>query len=486
MDTKIRSSNTSTPDAAVESPVTSNEVASSAAVSAKRKLSQGRRLQIGAGALIALVVAAVLGNNLIASQYTPDGAVRSYLGAIQSSNAPAAWDQIEISAPASSATASLTDRAALQSALANAKPDFRSFDITSTSNPDASTAMVAVTFATSKGTRQANFVVKRSGDKRYVFYPIWRVLLTPNLLTFTLPKGSAGVSIDGKSLALPDGKSSVATLPLAHNVVFNSTPLLAQQAVAVDGFLSGNEAVAYSAKFTEPGMARVKAAVSGFFNDVCAKQTAPNPDRATCPQATGTSLSYSGQWHLVGDPTQDLAITSDADQNISAVGHFQMVFAYDEHLVQGTRHVPSGGTYTARMLLDDSHVTVGGITKLAAMPARQRPDGATDQAARDLGAKAFAQCAAISAETVGDCPQAAPDINIANVHWALNGDPISGSTVSYDGRSGLLTVHGSFSMSVSYTWFGSARNRSSYVTAYDASLFWDGQALQLITVDGAN
>ena len=121
-----------------------------------------------------------------------------------------------------------------------------------------------------------------------------------------------------------------------------------------------------------------------------------------------------------------------------------------------------------------------------ALPAIQRPAGASDQAAKDLVAKAFAQCAAVSAETVADCPQAAPDLIIANVHWGLNGDPVSGATVNYDGKSGLLTVHGNFSMSVSYTWFGSPRNRSSYITSYDASLFWDGQALQVITIDGAS
>jgi hypothetical protein len=39
-------------------------------------------------------------------------------------------------------------------------------------------------------------------------------------------------------------------------------------------------------------------------------------------------------------------------------------------------------------------------------------------------------------------------------------------------------------MSVSYIWFGNARSRSSYVTAYDAYLFWNGQSLQLITIAG--
>jgi hypothetical protein len=484
MGTKIQSANNSASEAAVDVPIEQMQDVASMANRAKPQLWQRRRLQIGAGILIALAIVAVLANNLIASQYSPEGALRAYLSALQSGNGSAAWNQIQVSASAGNATTTLTNQAALQAALATAKPDFRSFDITSTTNVDANTAQIAVTFDTSKGTKQARF--QRSGDKRFVFYPIWRVVLTPTLLTLTLPKGSAGVSIDGRSLALPAGKSTVAVLPMPHRVVFNSTPLLAQRAVAVDTFLTGDQIVAYQPALTDAGMAKVKAAVIDYLTNTCAKQTSGSPDATICPQATGAYLPYSGQWHLVGDPTQDLVITSDADQNFSAIGHFQMYFAYPEKGVNGTRQVPDGGGYRASLVLDGASVTVASVTKLDGLPALQRPAGASDQAVKDLVAKGFAQCAAISAETVANCPQAAPDVIIANVRWGLNGDPVSGATVAYDGKSGLMTVHGTFSMSVSYTWFGNARNRSSYITAYDASLFWDGQALQLITIDGAN
>jgi hypothetical protein len=487
MSTKIKSANGTAPEAAVGTSIEETDrMASSTRASATPKLSQRRRLQIAAGIVVALVIVGVLANNFVASQYTPEGALRAYLNALQSGNASEAWSQIQISASAGNPTATLTEQSALQAALATAKSDFRSFDITGTTIVDANTAQLAVTFDTSKGSKQAKILVQRSGDKRFLFYPIWRVVLAPTLLTLTLPKGVAGVSIDGRSLALPAGKSTVAVLPVAHKIVFNSTPLLAQQTVAVDTFLAGDQPVAYHPAFTDAGMSKARSAVTGYFNDVCIKQTTANPNSARCPQATGTYLPYSGLWHLVGDPTQDMAVASDADQNISAVGHFQMNFAYPEDGVQGTRQVATGGGYSAALLLDGSNLTVGNIAKLDGLPALQRPAGASDQAAKDLVAKGFAQCAAVSAETVANCPQAAPDAAIANVHWGLNGDPVSVATVSYDEKSGLLTVHGNFSMSVSYTWFGSARNRSSYVTAYDAYLFWDGQALQLITIDGAN
>src|SRR4029077_1169793 len=102
----------------------------------------------------------------------------------------------------------------------------------------------------------------------------------------------------------------------------------------------------------------------------------------------------------------------DADLNISAVGHFQMDFAYPEDGVQGAGQVPAGGGYSAALQLDGNNMTVARIAKLDGLPAVQRPAGASDQAAKDLVAKAFAQCAAISAEFVANCPQAAPDIII--------------------------------------------------------------------------
>jgi hypothetical protein len=87
---------------------------------------------------------------------------------------------------------------------------------------------------------------------------------------------------------------------------------------------------------------------------------------------------------------------------------------------------------------------------------------------------------------VADCPQAAPDVILTDVHWTLNGDPIAGATVRYDGATGLMTVHGHFSMAVSYRWFGYPKSGASYINSYDAQLFWDGQAMQLITIDGSS
>ena len=63
-------------------------------------------------------------------------------------------------------------------------------------------------------------------------------------------------------------------------------------------------------------------------------------------------------------------------------------------------------------------------------------------------------------------------------------DPIC-SQVSFDPKTGLITVHGDFSMSVTYVWLGSSESGHSLTNVYDGKLFWDGKALQLITIDGS-
>ena len=129
---------------------------------------------------------------------------------------------------------------------------------------------------------------------------------------------------------------------------------------------------------------------------------------------------------------------------------------------------------------------MSGIQAVTGLPALTRPTGATDQAATDLVAQAFKKCAAVSAENVADCPQQAPDAAISNVHWTLVGDVTSGATVSFDAVSGIYSVHGIFSMSVTYDFLDQFhRSGNSWVKAYNARLFWDGQGFQLVTIDGA-
>lgn len=436
-----------------------------------------RRNQIGAGLLVLILILGFVGNNLIARQYTPDGAVRQYLTALQSGDASTAWGVVQVAGPAQAPAAALIDKAAFQAALAASRPDLKNFDVTGTTNADAGTAIVSFSYGTSSGSRQGKFVVQRSGEKRLAFYPVWHLVITPATLEINLPKGSAGITIDGKALALPAGKSKVAVLPLAHEIQFNGTQMLATQTVAVDTFLALGQSVAYQPALTVAGTEKAKNAIKAYF-DGCAKQTSSNPDPQVCPQ--GANGQASGHWQLVGDPTQDLAIGVDPDLNIAGLGHYQMVFA------AGGSHAASAGGYSAAIVLAANDLAIASVQPIDGLPGLTRPSGATDQAAMALVGKALAKCATVQAESVPDCPQSPPYFGITSVHWKLTGDPLANATVTFDPNTGLFIVHGTYTMSVSYRLFGIPRSGTSWPSAYKAYLLWDGETLLLINIDGAN
>src|SRR5712692_4830353 len=123
---------------------------------ARPKLWQQRRYVITAAILLAAVVGAGLGNNFLARQYTPDGAVRQYLSALQSGNASDAWSVIQVSAPTQPVAATLTDQAAMQAALSAGKPDIKSFAMTGTT-ATGSVTIVSLSYDTATGTKQAKF-----------------------------------------------------------------------------------------------------------------------------------------------------------------------------------------------------------------------------------------------------------------------------------------------------------------------------------------
>jgi hypothetical protein len=460
------------PDQISSTPVT---------LKAKHPLWRRRRYQVSGAVVLVAVIAVFVANNFLAQQYTPEGAVRQYMAALQAGDAAKAWDAIQVAAPTAPVAATVADRASLQAAFSAGKPDIKDFVVTGTSQLDSTTTAVEVTYDTSAGSKQAKFLAQRSGQTHLGIYPVWHLLITPTILEITLPKGTSGVSIDGKQVALPQGTSSVAVLPVAHKLQFNGTAVLAAQMVSVDAFYSLAQLVTYTPSLTSDGLAKTKAAISTYFT-ACAKQTSLSP--AGCPQSLSNGFASSGQWQLVGDPTQDLEIGFDKNLNPVATGHFQMVIAYQEDGYTGTLHDASSGGYSAGLLLTSSDVTVTSITSDNGLAGLQRPAAASDQAAKDLVAKAFAQCAAARVAAQADCPQGLAFPDVTNVSWSLSGDPLSAATVAFDPQSGLYTVQGNFNMTTQYYVQGYPYSRPSYTTTYKAYLLWDGQALKLITISG--
>jgi hypothetical protein len=444
---------------------------------------QARRHQLIALLVVLAVVAALVANNFFARQYTPEGAVRQYLSALQLGDSNSAWSAIQVASLAAPVAASLTDQAALQAALSAGRPDLQSFAITSIWSVDSTTSMVDFSYETRSGTKSAQSVVQRSGRNQFGLYPVWHVSVEPTLLQVTLPKGVGGIRVDGQAVALPDGKSIIAVLPLGHRIVFQGSAMVAPSTASVDAFSSRALSVTYQPELTAVGLEKAKAAVMTAFA-ACAQQTVSEaPAGSGCPQSAGLPQSTSGQWQLVGEPSQVLMAVFDPDMTVVAYGHYQMVFAWQDH---GIQHFPVASSYAVSLSPTATDIQVDSIQNSDGAPVLQRPAAASDQAAKDLVAEAFAQCAAATSDYTADCPQYLADSGVTNARWVLRGDPLAGATVAFDSTSGLFTVHGDFDMSAAYLWFGSyPRTRQSFYTAYNAYLLWDGQALRLVTIQGA-
>jgi hypothetical protein len=440
-----------------------------------------RRNQIGAVGVLAVLVAALVANSLIARQYTPEGAVRQYLSALQAGDTAKAWEAIQVTAPTTAVAAQSIDRSAMQSALTGSKPDIKSFTVVRTRQLDASRFSVEVTYDTSSGSKEAKFITQRSGHNHFVIYPDWHLVITPTILQVNLPKGSNGIAVDGKALAVPEGKSAVAVLPLPHRVEINGTAMLEPQTVSIDAFGSLGVPVRYQPKLTAEGVVKAKASVNAAIVE-CARQTTSTARAGSgCPQNLGLGQPTSGQWRIVGDPTQDLTLGLDQDQNLAGLGHYQMVFAYQKY---GMQHQPLAEGYSASLALTAADVAVSGIAPTREALGLQRPTGATDQAIRDVVTQGFAHCVKSTADVVADCPQQLIDLQVSNVSWSMSGDPLAGATISFDSSSGLITVQGSNPMAATYRSVGKATTKASFTRTYKAYLLWDGQSLELVTISG--
>ena len=106
------------------------------------------------------------------------------------------------------------------------------------------------------------------------------------------------------------------------------------------------------------------------------------------------------------------------------------------------------------------------------------------QAVQAVVAPALKACASIPAGNIGACPQLFVFPDSSAFQWTLVTDPLLDARVGYVPDTGVFTVRGDFQMKLNYKIRGYAYTTYSNNTTYVAYLFWDGNQLVLITIDG--
>jgi hypothetical protein len=368
----------------------------------------------------------------------------------------------------------------MKAALDATPPDFRQFVIDAATFDGSQTrATVIVTYETANGSRQTTFTVVRTAMSHYGLYPDWKIALSPTILSVRLPQATS-FQIDGRAISLAVGAdTTIAILPTGHRILFGGTEMLLPQTLWLKAFGQATASVAYTPALTAAGIAAATTAVKAAFI-ACANKTSTQPDG--CPQLYDDPLTNSGLWSLVGDPTTDIAVGFDGSSNLTATGHYQMVFAFEDG---GVKHRPVAGGYLASLQIEPSTIAVSDISSVTGLAPIARPSGATDQAALTIVAKGLATCAKATGPYTADCPQDLVSPVAENVHWKLTGDPTKTASVTFDAATGIFTVSGPLDMTASYTINGYPTSDRSAYTSFDAQLFWDGQQFVLVTIQGS-
>lgn len=445
----------------------------------------GLRTQVLVALALVLLVAAIGANSYFSGLFSPAGAVSQYLAALGSGDASAAFAAMAVAPSTSPVDTSLTDGAALAAALKGSRPPISNVTIGAT-RFNGTTALVDVSYKLGAANRHDTLTVVQSGTRHLDLYPTWQVSIAPVLYQLTLTAAQGALSIDGHQVAIATDKAqTIAVLPLAHQLQTAGSAMVLPGTENKDSTLLGGSTtpITLPLKLTSAGLAATKKAVADTLG-ACAGRTELKP--TGCPQASTATLVDEVKWQLVGDPTTDLAVGTGTAASLVGTGHFQMVLSDHPSYGSGTQHEAIGGPYSAALSVSPSDVKVNSIGLGTGVPAATRPAGATDQAAKDLVAAALAKCAAATTAQVNDCPQLTTlsIVDATNVRWTLSGDPLAGSTVTFDGDTSLLRVAGDFSMTIDFDMAGSHYQGASAAKRYEADLFWDGSALQLVTVQG--
>ncbi|MGH7776179.1 MAG: hypothetical protein ACREPI_03260 [Candidatus Dormibacterales bacterium] len=445
------------------------------------------RAEMAGAAVLGLLLLAVGADAYVEGVYSPAGAARAYLAALNRGDAGAAWAvSIVDGSRLEAADASLVTEADLRSALQ--VPGNRGLypgAVTGAVRESGGNATVEVAYGSPSAVR--HLTLRLTADplgSRLGLFPTWRVVLEPSVLTLRAPAGAGEVSIDGRALGSGRPPGTVAVFPLLHRVRLAASPLFGAWSGEVDAHASATLSPAPA--LTGLGRAAARAALGRAWAR-CAASTDALP--AGCPQwYAGTSAPpASVGWQLVGDPTAGATFGVDGQGRLVATGHYQTVVTFAGPAGEADRR-PVGGGFRATLVGQGrgfSVASLGAATGLRPVPRPKVSDQIVEAAVRE----AFLACTEKTVLSPADCPQA--DVvaglgTISGVRWRLLGDPLTGAQVTFDGARSVFVVTGAYAMSVDYDASGYvlAHYTDSSSGGYEADLFWDGAALVPVSIVG--
>ena len=425
---------------------------------------------LGVTAVVMLAMILLVGAVPPPTTAGPQEAAQAYLAA--ESGSGGTWNLVSVDRsqlPAAASTALLSPFGAAEMAgLEQNRPGSPAGVRVVTARESAGGASVTLAYTLGGSARTRTFELVREGAG-------WKVRIAPALLQISAP-GQAGLSVDGAPVA---AGAPVAVLPGFHRVTAAGSALWQPAATTVEASAPAPAPTPVSVQppLTNQALTAAIGALQKAFAP-CLASSAASP--AGCPQSIAAPAGAPVRWQLVGDPSAGASYGGVDESTVAALGHFQMIGAFDVHLPEGVRHLPSSGGF--RALLTWTGNSFAAATPAAApAPALVRPP-ITDAALKDAVAAGFQACLASDKLRPADCPQTVPSsLFITEVQWSQAADPLAGATIVFDGAGAQFHVSGTYAMNVTYRAGGKPASDNSS-GGYRADLFWDGGRPVLVQI----
>gem|GEM_PF-6584778 len=340
----------------------------------------------------------------------------------------------------------------------------------------------------------------RSGS-RFLFFPMWRVVLAPVVLKVTGPTDHEALTIDGRPEGrLGPGGRTIPLLPGRHSVATSGSALWSPGKAQVTVRLHQHGVVHMwlRPQIAAGAAASARRVIAAAFRNC----TTANPTFQDCPQNSALQGSLfppcpSGcsNWRMLGDPLRYLRIvphppgapTSAASYNTDGYGIFDMEGADGSTDPKHPALYLSAGIYDAELQWSGLRFTV---VDLISSPNNANPAGVAATQPADVTVpgilntirSAFALCAASTSQSPPNCPQNQDGASLnslscdynAPIRWTIKGNPVApkATQVLFDSATNSYQVTGSWAMSYSCS-SGGQRSGGSISDNWEAEVFWN-------------
>ena len=469
-----------------------------------------RRVGIAALVIVVLITGGVIGNVVVSGVTAPSNTAISWVRAMGSGDAQTAWSLMSVTTRSGPDASLLTESALAAGLKQRGDAHLTNVHAVASELTVGTGAEVTVGYTNSSGQSQSLelALTQDPTSHQFLFYPTWRVAVTPASVPIVAAGGSGQVTVDGMpaNISLASGSATLLLLPGQHTIQQASSGLYGSTQTMVDVGLDMQASppqVQLSSSLTSSALASAKTTVTKLFTE-CLQTT--EATTTGCPQDLSDDSWSSFKWSLVGDPTSALKVVPSASgSGFVAYGTYVMMATTpddqdsghsDQDTTGGTFDVPlswTGSAFTGTQVASLQAGTTSPVTVTA-------PSQVQDSDVLSAVGTAFTACAADGSEFPADCPQGAQNVadgdQNCQVSWSTQGNPVdpSATKVTFDTSSIAYDVTGSYSMNYSINMttgdcatdsFPGYSPTGTINDDYSATVVWNGTKLVVVAIEGA-